>query len=132
METWLNDEIALAVIPNAVAGPGATIVQERISEKQILNLSVAQIACFIKLFYDEGIFINASITDILKFVVVHYRSKRQQQISYGSLSKEYYSISQVTAAVLKDYLSRMIAKINKHYFPVVAVICGVCYGSLRG
>ncbi|WP_426671973.1 hypothetical protein ACPPVU_12120 [Mucilaginibacter sp. McL0603] len=131
LESWLNDEIALAVIPNSVTGPHTSIAVERIMEKQILNLSVAQIACLVKLCYDEGVFGNASISEVLKFVVLHYRSKRQQQISYGSLSKEYYSISQVTAAVLRDYLSRMIVRINKNYFPVVAAICAICYGTLR-
>jgi len=132
LESWLNDEIAIAVMPGAITGQHGVVAAQIFTEKQILNLSVAQIACLVKLLYEEGFFGTTSISDILKFIVAHFRSKRQQQISYGSLSKEYYSIDQVTAAVLKDYLTRMIAKINKTYFPVVAVICAVYYAVLRG
>lgn len=130
LEGWLTDEIAMAVISNKKEKTTPPDKEYAVTEKLVLNLSVAQIACLVKVLYEEGIYGSVSITDILKFTVTHFRSKRQQQISNGSLSKEYYSVSQVTAAVVKDILTKMIQRINKNYFPVVAAICAAYYSSL--
>jgi hypothetical protein len=128
LETWLNDEIAIAVIQPARSQSPETSEKSGPAEKMVLNLSVAQIACFTRLFYEENCFAPVSVTDIFKFTVRHYRSKRQEQISTGSLSKEYYSISQVTAAVVRDLLQKMIARINKQYFPAWVAISAASFG----
>ena len=87
-----------------------------------LNLSVAQLACFLRVFFEENIFGQANLSELFKFIAGHYTTKRQQAISPGSLSKEFYSVSQVNAAVTRDFLQKMLARINKHYFPVWAAI----------
>ena len=92
------------------------------SLKLFLNLSVAELACLIRLFLDERKFNSQNLTAIFKFAVTHFSSKKQGNISMGSLSKEYYSVSQKTAAVVKDLLSKMVLRINKTYFPIMAVI----------
>lgn len=117
METWLRDELEAAMISTKPVSPSAQLIASTDEEKMELQLSVSQIACLARLFYEEHVFPEASVIDLLKFISRHYRSKRQQQISPGSLSKEYYGISQVTAAVARDLLQRMVMRINKLYFP---------------
>lgn len=128
LEGWLREETALVIGPmQKVAGDGlATGAQ--LHEKIILNLSVAHIACLTRLFYEEGCFATNSVTDIMKSISKNYQSKRQQQISPGSLSKEYYSVTQVTAARVRDLLQRMTARINKSYFPVWVAIGATGFG----
>jgi hypothetical protein len=87
-------------------------------EKVPLHLSVAQLACWLKLFQEEGLFATENLSDIFRSAAQTYRTKRQDQISAHSLSKEYYAISQVTAAVTRDQLLKMVARINREFFPV--------------
>ncbi|MDB5145970.1 MAG: hypothetical protein JWQ66_4685 [Mucilaginibacter sp.] len=124
LENWLSDEVAIAMVSRH-KDENDLAPKTLPDEKLPLHLSVAHIACLTRLFYEEGCFGNVSVTDLLKFTARHYRSKRQQQISTGSLSKEYYGINQVPAAVVRDLLQKMIARINKHYFPVWAGGCAV-------
>jgi hypothetical protein len=108
--TWLQEELAaldlLAEKERAVGSPG----------KLPLDLSVAQLACIVKLFHGDAML---SLKQVFDFIAAHFSTKKQAAISPGSLSKEYYSIDQKTAAVIRDKLSRMIARINRDYFPVM-------------
>jgi hypothetical protein len=54
---------------------------------------------------------------VFKFFSRNFETKRQKSVSAGSLSKEYYSTSQVTAAVVRDMLQKMIARIDRNFFP---------------
>ena len=109
---WLDEELAAVKAVPAV------------SEKLSLNLSVAHLACLTRLFFEENIYNSQALTAIFKFIAGHFQTKRQTRISTGSLSKEYYSINQVTAAVVRDKLLKMVARINHDYFPAVVVIAG--------
>ena len=115
VESWIQDEM-LIFSPNVQ--PEAAHSKYDEDDKLLVQFSVAQLALVIRLLYEEGCFGNASVTDVLKFTARHYRSKRQQQISPGSLSKEYYAIAQVTAAFVRGLFQDMIVRINKSYFPV--------------
>lgn len=125
METWLKGELETAMTRATYINPPVSAADDE--EKMELQLSVSQIACLARLFYEENVYPDASVTDLLLFISRHYRSKRQEHISPKSLSKEYYGVSQVTAAVVRDLLSRMVTRINKVYFPVWAAACVVYY-----
>jgi len=125
METWLKGELETAMAGATYLNPPLSAAGDE--EKMELQLSVSQIACLARLFYEENVYPDASVTDLLLFISRHYRSKRQEHISPKSLSKEYYGVSQVTAAVIRDLLSRMVTRINKVYFPVWAAACVVYY-----
>lgn len=112
LESSLSDEL-LFIPPSLEKNTLASA-----EEKLIVNLSVAQIALIARLFYEEGCYGNATVTDVLKFIAAHYQSKRQEHISAASLTKEYYGVGQKTAAVIQDMLKGMAAKIAKQYFPV--------------
>jgi hypothetical protein len=105
---WLNEELILLESPAAETRP---------AEKLYLDLSVAHLACFVRLFYEEGLMASASLTDIFRAMCGSFRTKRQPAISQGSFSKEFYSINQETAARVRDLLQRMLARVNRKYFP---------------
>jgi len=115
-------------VSEKIAATQQAILQEKLDAKTIppyklaLNLSVAHLACLLKLFFEENLLNTSSLSDIFRFISRHYRTKRQEIISPGSLSKEFYSTSQVTAAVVRDMLLKMVARINHNFFPVLAAI----------
>lgn len=93
-----------------------------------LDLSVAQLALILRLFFEENLLARNPLKHIFKTVSTTFRTKRQSQISSSSLSKEYYSIDQVTAAVVRNILQKMIIRINHTFFPVwVAAISTILY-----
>ncbi|MET3982026.1 hypothetical protein ABIB62_004642 [Mucilaginibacter sp. UYP25] len=119
LSEWIQEQITLSEIAlkkDLETRAGCPI------EKQSLDLSVAHLACLIKLFLEENIFVSQSTKRVFQFFAANYQTKRQTAISAGSLSKEFYSIDQHTAARVREMLQKMIARINRNFFPVMAVI----------
>jgi hypothetical protein len=91
-------------------------------KKLKLEISVAHLACLIRLFVNEKLPEGVPLTELFKFIADSFSTKRKETVSAGSLSKEYYSVTQVSAAEVKHLLLRMVSRISRDYFPVVAVI----------
>lgn len=89
---------------------------EDMLDKMLVNLSVAQIGCLLKLAYEAGLFPNVTVSELIRSVVLYCRTKKQLHISARSLSKEYYSVTQVTAATCRELLDQLIKRIDKIYF----------------
>lgn len=122
LSNWLQEQVTLsetALKKEMEARP------ERQQEKQSLDLSVAHLACLIKLFLEENIFVSRNTKGVFQFFAANFQTKRQTAISSGSLSKEFYSIDQHTAARVRDMLQKMILRINRNFFPVMAAISTV-------
>jgi hypothetical protein len=113
---WLTEKIG-----SLTARYQQTMLKHAAGEKLGFNLSVAQLACLTKAFFNAGIYLSERITDTLSFSARHFYSKKQRNISRGSFSKEYYSVSQKTAAQVLDLLQKMAANIRRDYFPVFLV-----------
>lgn len=86
-------------------------------ERMPLQFSVTQFALFIRLCYLEGCFPINNISAILRFFTGHFETKKQPHISFKSFARAFYSADQATAAVVRDFLQRMINTVNKTYFP---------------
>ncbi|MEO7215558.1 hypothetical protein [Mucilaginibacter sp.] len=99
--------------------------------KMPLQLPVAHLAFLVRLFYEESQLPTTSLTAIFKFISGHFSTKRQPAISHGSLSKEFYSTDQQTAARVRGLLQRMITRINRSFFPVL-VVANAIIGVLAG
>jgi hypothetical protein len=112
---WLTEEIALKE-------KSLNKRSEVIIPKIPLEMSVAHLSCLIRLLYEESVFATQNLQFIFKCFAGHYQSKRQAVISPGSLSKEFYSIDQHTAARVRDLLQRMVQRINRNFFPMAVAI----------
>lgn len=86
-------------------------------ERMPLRFSVTQFAFFLRLCYLEGCFPVNNISDILRFFTRNFETKKQLNISFKSFARAFYGADQATAAVVRDFLQRMINHINKTYFP---------------
>lgn len=82
-----------------------------------LNLSVPQFALFIRIFYKTGCFPIENVAMITRFFTEHFTTKKQPHISSKSFGRAFYSLDQSAAAVVRDYLQKMLNYLNKTYFP---------------
>ena len=96
--------------------PKVSPIADSSSSKITLDISVGHLAFFIRLFTRTRHGASATLTDIFKFVAAGFATKRQRELSYKSLSKEYYSTDQVTAAKVRGMLQEMILNINEDFF----------------
>ncbi|HWF02873.1 MAG TPA: hypothetical protein VHA06_04255 [Candidatus Angelobacter sp.] len=91
-----------------------------------LNISVAHLACFLKVFYEDAV-TSAPASELIRWASLHFSAKRQGDISAKGLAKEFYGINQFTAARVRDMLLRMAGHITARYFPVVAAAAPLIY-----
>lgn len=82
-----------------------------------LNLSVPQFAMFIRVFSQVGCFPVTNASRITRFFTSHFTTKKQPHISIKSFARAFYSLDQPSAAIIRDYLQRMLNYVNKTYFP---------------
>jgi len=109
LENWLNEYIKEIGNQN--------LLETDLSNRIELKLTVAQLTLLIRLFYEEGVFAMKSISDLLRFFSKYFMTKKQEHISYGSMNKLYYSSDQFTGYAVRELLLKMVAKINKMFFP---------------
>jgi hypothetical protein len=93
-------------------GPAPRITVSRVP----LTLSVAQFAMFIRICYRTGCFSLTNAAEIIRFFATNFTTKRQDSVSVKSFTKGFYSMDQTSAAIIRDFLQRMIALINKTFF----------------
>jgi len=115
LRDWLMEEIALTEKSLCKAS-------EVVVPKIPLEMSVAHLSCLIRLLYEESVFATQNLQSIFKCFAGYFQSKRQAVISAGSLSKEFYSIDQHTAARVRDLLQRMVLRINRDFFPMAVAV----------
>jgi hypothetical protein len=111
---WLSEELAAAEQEIRLS---SFVQTQPVLQKLPLNLSVAQLACLIKMLYEENQIGTTNLTVIFKFFSSHFQTRRQPEISLRSLSKEFYSVSQVTAAGVQGLFQKIVTRINRNFFP---------------
>ncbi|RFZ92886.1 hypothetical protein D0C36_15965 [Mucilaginibacter conchicola] len=105
---WLKEQMSL---DDRVAAAGRPL------RKLFIDLPVAHLACLLRLFHESKLLGTGTLADLFRQVCGHISTKRQPSVSEGSLSKEFYGVSQQTAARVKGTLEQMITLIDQKYFP---------------
>jgi hypothetical protein len=126
LEKWLIEEIEKVANHALKTWP---VSGDHPVKKIALNLSVAQIACIIRLLCLCRVIGDPSLTDIFKFVSTHFSSKKQGQISEESLSNQYYAVSQSTARKVLEIIQQLLDKLKDGFFPLLAAISTAYYVS---
>jgi hypothetical protein len=125
LKGWLMEEVER--LEKQLIEERALNLSVGVLDKIGLELSVAQLACLVRALFDAGVAASDTLTSVFKFCTLHFTTKRQLTISQGSLSKEYYSISQKTAAGVLELLQKMTERIRRDYFPVVAAVSVIIF-----
>lgn len=76
------------------------------------ELSVNQLACFIRLFMECEVLKNTNVRELLNFLAEHIRSKKRENISAESLRLKYYNIEESTREEVRKILFRLLKKSN--------------------
>ena len=82
-----------------------------------LTVSAPPFALFLRIFSQAGCFPDTNVSRITRFFTQHFTTKKQNNISHKSFARAFYSLDQTSAAVVRDYLQKMINYLNKTYFP---------------
>ncbi|MFD0749236.1 hypothetical protein ACFQZS_03720 [Mucilaginibacter calamicampi] len=95
------------------------IQEETEAEQKIaLHVTVAQLALLIRLLVEEDFIATQQIAGVLRFFCAHFKTRKQENISYSSMNKLYYSADQFTAFAVRAMLQKMVARTNKTFFPI--------------
>jgi len=114
LSKWLRAEILFLEVSSrfspAVCAPSEHPGYLRDDMKLELNLSVAQIACLMRIFTECGIIQNGSPSELSAFMAGHFRSKKQKHISPESLRVKYYNIEESTREEVCRLIRRLLQK----------------------
>jgi len=116
IDVLLREWTTVLLTSNGESSKRVKIQEPKISRLPLV-LSVPQLALFVRLCYLEGCFQISNISNIMRFFTDHFESKKQPQVSLKSFNRAFYSADQGTAAIVRDFLQRMILMIDKTYFP---------------
>jgi hypothetical protein len=114
LSTWLCEEISYLEKDNQLRNGKNTSPEMNIEiiNKVILNLSVSQFACFIKLCHDLNVITNKNLTELFNTLSAGIQTKRTENASPGNLSKYYYMLEESSLKVVKNLLIQMLNGIN--------------------
>jgi hypothetical protein len=104
---WLEEQL----------GTGSNQIMVRTVEQFPLNLSVPQFALFVRICYKTACFPVENVARITRFFSEHFTTKKQPHISPKSFGRAFYNLDQSAAAVVRDFLQKMLNYLNKTYFP---------------
>ena len=126
LDGWLSEQISftereLARAASSPPSPGKL--------RMPLRLSVAQIAYVIRLLVDVELLNDIPLIDVFRFVCENFSSKKREAITLPNLSKEYYGITQFTAARVLAWFERITGRINRDFFPLLAAISLISFFS---
>lgn len=72
------------------------------------ELSVSQLACFLKTLVDSRIILNPNVSELLRIFSQTFVSKRTEAISFDSLRAKYYNIEAGTKETLRQTLQNLM------------------------
>ncbi|CAN5416594.1 hypothetical protein BH10BAC2_BH10BAC2_18130 [soil metagenome] len=99
----------------AVCFPGNASVSEKNQQPVETNLSVPQLAVFVRLLVDTGIIAGRiNIASLTTNIAVMLRTRKASQISAESLRIKYYTPEQPAINILKEYLLQMMEALKKY------------------
>ena len=111
---WIDEEINFIQIATQLIPPRQK--DNTINSKDYklhTTLSVAQLACFIRLMTEEKLIANPNQTEVIGFFAEHFRTDKSENISAESLRSKYYTIEGGTSNAVKDILIHMMNHIRK-------------------
>lgn len=79
-----------------------------------VDLSVPQLALFIRLFIDTGIIKNDNNTALLKYFAAFVSTSKASVISAESLRVNFYSVPAAAKEIVKDRLIQMVNQLRNY------------------
>ena len=81
--------------------------------KIVTELSVAQVACFIRLLVESGVIKNKNRKELITFYAVYTQSKKQENISPESFRMRFYNIEESARLEIRSTIIQLLNHINR-------------------
>lgn len=111
---WLLQEIQYLETKRNLTSKGAVTEDASVKKefKMELDMSVSQLACFIKSFVETGIIQNKNTSELIRFLAKFVKTKRSENISYESFRMKYYNVESNTKDAVRNFFHTAIGRIN--------------------
>lgn len=94
--------------------PGSTKDGLKSDFKIDFDMSVSQVACFIKTLVETGIIRNKNVSELIRFLASCVKTKRSENISHESFRMKYYNVESNTKDAVKNLFHSAIGQINRN------------------
>ncbi len=94
--------------------PGSTKDGLQNNFKIDFDMSVSQVACFIKTLVEAGIIQNKNVSELIRFLASCVKTKRSENVSRESFRMKYYNVESNTKDAVKNLFHSAIGQINRN------------------
>lgn len=111
---WILEEICFLekrMLLLARPGTDQQLVDQNF--KIVTELSVAQVACFIRLLVESGVIKNKNRKELITFYAVYTQSKKQENISPESFRMRFYNIEESARLEIRSTIIQLLNHINR-------------------
>lgn len=108
MALYIAEELRYWTNVSERENPPEVKTESKLPFKMKFNLSVAQLACLLRLFTGAGLITNRNTSALIRFVARNCETKRTGRISAGSLRIRYYEIEDGTQRSVRDTLAEVL------------------------
>jgi len=77
-----------------------------------VDLSVAQMSCLLRLLKECAIIKSGKIMELFGFLALHFRSKKQENISAESVRQQFYHVTESTREEVRKVILRLLKKVS--------------------
>lgn len=110
---WIEEEINYIQRTRNIEEVEAPASIKETIKKVTVNLSVAQLAYFVKLLAEVKVMDGTNQNELMRFLVNHCQTTKTEEISFKSLSSKFYNIEQSTKQSVKDIVIKLLNHANR-------------------
>jgi|GEM_PF-1606591 len=112
---WIGAEIlsrekSLQLFPDPFYPSGFPSLPGKLKLK--IDLSVAQMACLLRLLKECAIIKSDKIMELFGFMALHFRSKKQENISSESVRQQFYHVTESNWEEVRKVIIRLLKKVS--------------------
>lgn len=114
LSDWISEEVIFLEKKFQLLRPVEDLPRKLINNdfKVKTELSVPQLAFFVRILSETGIIKNKNTKELLGFFSRHFQTKRVLNISLASLYSKYYNVADSDKEVVKSFLIRILNRLN--------------------
>lgn len=117
LTNWILEEMAFIEKKHQLTlkFPNANIDEINSRFKLITNLSVSQVAYFIRILVETGVIQNKNPRELIYFFASHIKTKKTENISPESFRNKYYGTEESAKEVVREMIIKLMNETQKNY-----------------
>jgi hypothetical protein len=112
LSSYLIEEIEHLQKVHLLAQTSSSQVAAQQNFKLKMEVSVSQLACFVKAMVEAKVIQNQNISELLRFLALTTITKRSEIVSFDSLRAKYYNIESGTKESVRHLLQSLLHKVG--------------------